>query len=276
MGDAIFISYRRQDAAASAGRLYDSLTTYFGPDRVFMDVSTIRGGEDFVKCIEDTLDEAGACLIIIGKEWATVADKAGRQRLDTPDDFVRKEVEMALDTGLPAIPVLVDGAMMPPEEALPETLKKLARLNALSIHHDHWDNDVQRLTKVLEIDISGSAAEKKFQRLRTLVFLFFVAAIILPILHTQIFGLTSPEPEAASYWAWHGLRYLIWFMLVGAMILLAGLFQFIERSHTVGFWISLILAGVSLFLSEKGLEIWAIVPLAIILVLMNTFTFKPR
>ena len=276
MGDAIFISYRRQDTAASAGRLYDSLTAYFGPDRVFMDVSDIQGGEDFVKRIDDTLDKAGACLIIIGNKWATIADKDGRQRLKAPDDFVRKEVEMALDTSLPAIPVLVDGATMPPEEALPETLKKLTRLNAITLHHDHWDNDVTRLTKVLEIDVSGSAAEQKFQRLRTLVFFAFIAAIILPILHTQIFGLTSPVSEHPFYEVWHGLQYLIWFTLVVAMILLAGLFQFIDRSDTVGFWISLALAGLSLFLSEKGLEIWAIVPLAVILILMNTFTFKPR
>ena len=276
MGDAIFISYRRQDTAASAGRLYDSLSTYFGPERVFMDVSDIQGGEDFVKRIDDTLEKAGACLIIIGNQWATITDKDGRQRLCMPADFVRKEVEMALDTGLPAIPVLVDGAVMPQEEALPEALKKLVRLNAITLHHDHWDNDITRLYKVLEIDISGSAAEQKFQRLRTLVFFVFIAAIILPILHTQIFGLTSPAAGHDFYEIWHALQYMIWFTLVAAMILLAGLFQFIDRSHSIGFWISLVLAGLSLFLSEKGLEIWAIVPLAVILILMNTFTFKPR
>jgi hypothetical protein len=34
----IFISYRREDAAAQAGRLYDRLTAHFGQDRVFMDI----------------------------------------------------------------------------------------------------------------------------------------------------------------------------------------------------------------------------------------------
>ena len=241
-----------------------------------MDVSDIRGGEDFVKCIDDTLDMAGACLIVIGNEWATITDENGQRRLEKPDDFVRKEVEMALDTGLPCIPVLVDGATMPREETLPETLKKLARLNAVSLHHEHWDGDVTRLVKVLEIDISGSAAEKKFHRLRTLVFLFFVAAIIMPIIQTQVYGIDPPAPDASYYWAWHALKYLIWFTLVGAMILLAGLLRFIERSQSTAFWISLVLAGTSLFLSEKGLEIWAIVPLAVILTLMNTISFQPR
>ena len=276
MGDAIFISYRRSDAAAAAGRLYDSLTSYFGPDRVFMDVSDIRGGEDFVKRIDDTLAMAGVCLIVIGNTWASVTDDQGQQRLENPDDFVRREVERALASGLTTIPVLVDDAMMPGEGALPEPLKPLYRLNALSLHHDHWENDVTRLIKLLEVDISGSVAEKKFYRLRTLVFLFFVAAIILPIVHTQIFGIKSPPPQDDYYWIWHVLRYTIWFTLVGAMILLAGMLRFIERAQSAGFWISLGLAGVSLFLSEKGLEIWAIVPLAVILMFMNTIKFKPR
>ena len=32
----IFISYRRDDSAGHAGRLYDDLTGHFGPDRVFI------------------------------------------------------------------------------------------------------------------------------------------------------------------------------------------------------------------------------------------------
>ena len=38
----IFISYRREDTAGYAGRLYDRLAAHFGPDRVFMDVEGIE------------------------------------------------------------------------------------------------------------------------------------------------------------------------------------------------------------------------------------------
>ena len=37
----IFISYRRDDAAADAGRLADHLSLRFGKDRVFLDVDAI-------------------------------------------------------------------------------------------------------------------------------------------------------------------------------------------------------------------------------------------
>ncbi len=42
----IFISYRRADSAAEAGRLYDRLVEQFGRRNVFMDVDDIGPGED--------------------------------------------------------------------------------------------------------------------------------------------------------------------------------------------------------------------------------------
>ena len=43
----VFICYRRDDAPASAGRLFDRLTERFGRDHVVMDVDTIRPGQDY-------------------------------------------------------------------------------------------------------------------------------------------------------------------------------------------------------------------------------------
>ena len=42
----IFISYRRGDSAGHTGRLYDRLADHFGQDQVFMDVDTIRPGQE--------------------------------------------------------------------------------------------------------------------------------------------------------------------------------------------------------------------------------------
>jgi hypothetical protein len=45
----IFVSYRRQDSAHLAGRLYDRLADRFGEGQVFMDVDTIKLGVDFAE-----------------------------------------------------------------------------------------------------------------------------------------------------------------------------------------------------------------------------------
>ena len=88
-------------------------------------------------------------LAVIGPRWLTIADAAGRRRLDNPDDFVRLEISTALKRKIRVIPLLVEGAAMPYSTDLPDDLKLLARRNALTIGV-HFHPDVDRLIEVLE------------------------------------------------------------------------------------------------------------------------------
>jgi hypothetical protein len=65
-------------------------------------------------------------------------------------DFVRVEVESALRFAKHVIPVLVQKTEMPRADALPESLKALARRNAVGLTHERFKPDVQGLIKVLE------------------------------------------------------------------------------------------------------------------------------
>ena len=49
----LFISYRRDDSAGYAGRLYDRLEREFGRDHLVMDVDAIPLGANFVKVLSD-------------------------------------------------------------------------------------------------------------------------------------------------------------------------------------------------------------------------------
>ena len=48
MAGKIFINYRRDDLAGTAGRLHDRLAQTFGRKNLFMDVDHIPAGVDFV------------------------------------------------------------------------------------------------------------------------------------------------------------------------------------------------------------------------------------
>jgi hypothetical protein len=65
----VFISYRREDSAAYAGRLFDVLSTEFGQENTFMDVDDIKGGDNFVTVIDRNLDVSDALLAVIGSNW---------------------------------------------------------------------------------------------------------------------------------------------------------------------------------------------------------------
>ena len=146
-----FISYRREDAAGYAGRLRESLERKLGASRVFRDVDTLRPGQDFVQAIESRLSDCAVMLAVIGREWASARDLAGSRRLDEPYDFVRLEVAAALARpNVLVVPVLVEGAAMPPANELPENIRALTRRHAVSVRDETWDADVDRLVTVIE------------------------------------------------------------------------------------------------------------------------------
>ena len=66
----IFLSYRRQDSASEAGRIYDRLRAHFGPDSVFIDVNSVPLGVDFQEHIESVLRDCDVFLAVIGPDWA--------------------------------------------------------------------------------------------------------------------------------------------------------------------------------------------------------------
>lgn len=159
----IFLSYRRQEARLVAGRLYDRLVDRFGSSAIFMDICSIELGQDFTMVIKQAVASSQVMLVLIGNEWATLADSEGRRRLDDPDDFIRLEIEVALEHDLRIIPVLIDNARMPRQQDLPEPLKGLAYLQAVEVqlHRDRFRRDVELLIDALEGYFQSAAAIKR-------------------------------------------------------------------------------------------------------------------
>jgi TIR domain len=146
----VFISYRRQDSAAYAGRLYDAMVARFGERNVFMDLD-MAPGVDFVERITGAVSACQVLIEVIGPTWATVKDDEGRLRIADPEDFVRLELEIALKRPeVTVIPVLVSGAQMPDRGDLPPELAAIARRNALELSDRRWRYDVGQLISTLE------------------------------------------------------------------------------------------------------------------------------
>ena len=149
-GGGIFVSYRRKESRHFAGRLSDSLAYRFGEGQVFIDVDAIEPGVDFAEEISRAVAVCKVLLAIIGPTWLTAADQQGRRRLDDPDDIVRLELEAALARDVRVIPILVEGAVMPTRQDLPESLVGLARRRALPIRYDSFRYDAERLVTAIE------------------------------------------------------------------------------------------------------------------------------
>jgi TIR domain len=150
MAGKIFINYRRGDDSSAAHALVGRLEQVFQPEQLFMDVDNIKPGLDFVRVLNDQVAQCDVLISIIGKSWLDARDESGGRRLDNPDDFVRIEIETALQQDKRVIPVLVGQAQMPRSDDLPDGLRPLARRNAVRLSHERFRSDVQGLIKALQ------------------------------------------------------------------------------------------------------------------------------
>jgi hypothetical protein len=146
----VFISYRRRDAHYIADRIYDWLEREFGADNVFKDVDAIPLGRDFRRFLQDAVTRCDVLLVVIGPRWLSETDAAGQRRVDDPEDWVRIEIETALQRAIPVIPLLVDGASFPRGEDLPPSLEGLVYRNGMPVRPDpDFRPDMGRLIKAL-------------------------------------------------------------------------------------------------------------------------------
>lgn len=138
----VFLSYRRADSQAFCGRLFDRLQSRYGDGSVFMDIDTIPFGENFHDHIQGALSKCDVFLPVIGGNWST--SPASNTSIIDKEDFVRIEVEAAIASELPIIPILVGDARIPGRDDLPKSIHTLVELNAAVIDpgrdfHSHTD-----------------------------------------------------------------------------------------------------------------------------------------
>ena len=133
MTRAIFISYRREDAAADATALYQALEGEFGRTQLFKDVLDVDLGDHWEKRIAATLADASVVLLVVNRRW----------KLSPAVEF---ELRQALRYELVVVPVLVDDAGISLlSESLPSDLQRITKLNAARVGYESWVRDLEPL-----------------------------------------------------------------------------------------------------------------------------------
>jgi hypothetical protein len=159
----VFISYRRDDSAGETRSIRDRLAAVFSRQQVFMDVDAIPVGVDFREYLATSIRKCRVVLVVIGPHWLSAANAQGKRRLDDPGDYVRIEIELALKReakkDVCLIPVLLNGAAMPPAEKLPQSLRPLAYRNAIDVRHGSFERDVAELVANVQRYVQPAPSE---------------------------------------------------------------------------------------------------------------------
>jgi TIR domain len=123
----IFLAYRRGDADFISSTLFDRLIRELGEESVFRDFTSIPIGVDFRESIERAVLEAEIFILVIWPQFNR------ENKLNNEGDFIRYEAELALQHGIPIIPVLVGGATFPNEHEMPSSLQEIRYRQAVAI-----------------------------------------------------------------------------------------------------------------------------------------------
>ena len=146
----IFISYRREGGEALARLIHDRLSkkNY----RVFLDVESLRSGQFNVQLYEK-IDECSDFLLVLPEN--------ALERCVDPEDWVRLEIEQAINSNKNIIPVMMRNFKFPKE--LPPEIEKLRTYQGVGASMELFDAVMEKLTQMLISKPSNSfGTVKKF------------------------------------------------------------------------------------------------------------------
>jgi len=131
--------------------VHDWLGQRFGYDAVFMDVMAIPFAVSFPDFIRQAIASSKVLIALIGAQWLT--------KIHDADDPVRMEIEVALASHIPVLPVLIASTPMPEVEQLPPSISTIASQNAVTVGvlHD-FDTHMQLLLPKIESILAALAA----------------------------------------------------------------------------------------------------------------------
>ena len=149
--NSCFINYRTGDGEHVATLIDRELSRRFGEEEVFRASKSIPSGADFEKELGRAVHNCEVLLAVIGPRWTQPREGDGRRALDDPDDWTRKEIVAAFDTGATVIPVLIEDTPRLRTRDLPEDLAPLARCQYRRYRHRTNESDLVELIEAVEI-----------------------------------------------------------------------------------------------------------------------------
>ncbi|MFD4014752.1 MULTISPECIES: toll/interleukin-1 receptor domain-containing protein [unclassified Streptomyces] len=141
----IFVNYRTNDEEATATLVDRELSRVFGNDNVFRASKSIGLGSQFPQELLTAVRRSSVLLAVMGPRWLQLRDPDGQSPLEDENDWTRREIREALETGAVVIPLLVGGAERLRSEDLPEDVEVLASCQYRRLSHRNADADLMGL-----------------------------------------------------------------------------------------------------------------------------------
>jgi hypothetical protein len=135
----VFIGYRRDDGASTARLIRSELRQR--RFRVFLDVDDLRPG---------LFDDALLEHIEKCPNFILVLTPGSLDRCGDSDDWLRREIGQAIETGRNIVPIMMPGFQFPKEDALPQEIRAIRRHQCLVYSNEFFDAMINKLVGYLK------------------------------------------------------------------------------------------------------------------------------
>ena len=137
MKQKVFISYRRDTSFELAKSICKALEEKRYP--CFLDVESIKAG-DFYQKILSEMDDCDIFLLLVSD---TTFD-----RCNDPADYVRLEIEAAIERKLSIIPIMIENAQLP--DILPPSISQIRKLEHIPYYRTYADELYPKIFKAID------------------------------------------------------------------------------------------------------------------------------
>lgn len=151
---SVFISYRTGQSTGSAILLFELLRRRL-PD-VFRDKNCLNYGENWPDRLESAVKQCWAVVVVIGKGWTEEFEiRAARAREavekgEKPEvDWVKREIQLALQNKTTVIPVAEAAVAMPSAKDLPDGFETFPVKHGGQIHPEHYQKTIESIFKAV-------------------------------------------------------------------------------------------------------------------------------
>ncbi|CAM4052517.1 toll/interleukin-1 receptor domain-containing protein [Kibdelosporangium persicum] len=206
----IFVSYRSGPHSVIVGALEDRLRHYFGDDQVFVD-HQMTPGTPYPDELRTRLLASDVVVAVIHDGWLAEFAK------ERPKDWVLFEIDTALRTPIPVIPVVLEDLDPPQRHDLPDEIAEIAVLQVARVRRATFRADINHLVHMLERYVAPAtvpppkpAAKRTPKRVVSRVAAWALALFLI----TPILLLPDPDDQL---WEWFT------FAAFGSTVILAGL-----------------------------------------------------
>lgn len=158
----VFVNYRRRDTPVYAGWLHNRLVAQFGSSHVFKDLDSVPAGTDFTSHIADAISGCDVLLVLIGPVWNEPGNTE-MHPLDNPNDWVRREIEAAIQQRKGIIPIMIDKTALPQPESIPPQMRELLKRQALTLNHASFEDDFRRIVTAIRLLFTASKKQEPVQ-----------------------------------------------------------------------------------------------------------------